>query len=54
MCLADLLAIGLKGDLETQTGSKHVQTHPHRVQFYIYVQAIIQKKLSIGRTMLTP
>lgn len=44
MWLADLLAIGLKEDLETQTGSNHVQTHPHRVHFYIYVQVIIQKK----------
>jgi len=42
MWLADLLAGGLK-DLETQNGSNHVQTHPHRVNFYIHMQAIVQE-----------
>jgi hypothetical protein len=46
MWLADLLASELKGDLETQNGSNHVQTHPHRVNFYTYMQAIVQENWS--------
>jgi hypothetical protein len=41
--LADLLTSGLKGDLETQNGSNQVQTHPHRIKFYIHMQAIVQE-----------
>jgi len=37
MWLVDLLASELKGDLEKQNGSNNVQTHPHRVNFYIYI-----------------
>lgn len=44
MWLADLLASGLKGDLETQNGSNHVQKSPHRVNFYIHMQATVQEK----------
>jgi hypothetical protein len=44
MWFADLLASGLKGDLETQNGSNHVQTHTHRVNFYIHMQVIVQEK----------
>jgi len=54
MWLADLLASGLKGDLETQNGSNHVQTHPHRVNFYIHMQANVQEKTLNWKNNIDP
>lgn len=54
MWLADLLASELKGDLETQNGSNHVQTHPQRVNFYTHMQAIVQEKTLKWKNNIDP
>ena len=53
MWLADLLASGLK-DLETQNGPNHVPTHPHRVNFYIHMPAIVQEKTVNWKNNIDP